>query len=177
MKRCLLFFLLSAGVLHAQTGDVERLVRELGAEDHRVRDRTEAALRQLGREVVPQLRAQQGAADPEIRWRVGRLLAVVGPDVRGFLASKGTCRGEAREGEAVWPCVIVIKELDPATGAFTGTVEWTSLHALHTIEGKLEAEQLVYREVKFLRRGNAMLNCVYADSLKPTGHAGLLTGT
>jgi hypothetical protein len=55
-------------------------------------------------------------------------------------------------------------------------VEWLSLGALHAIQGKWAGGQLEFRETKFLRRGNALLDCVYTLTPGTGEQAGLLTG-
>jgi hypothetical protein len=178
----LLLVLGSAGQLLAQaTNDAAAVwIRQLGSAEYQVRDRAEQQLQALGAAAVPLLRQHQDSADPEVRWRVARLLAAIGPDVRAFLAAKGRCVGQASEGETVWPCVLTVTEFEPATGKFRGTIQWLSLNALHAIEGQLGPETLTFRETKFIRRGNAMLECVYTLALKTGVHdnpTGRLRGT
>lgn len=160
------------------TNMVPELLRQLGAESCAVRDQAETQLRALGPDILPVLEAHRNSRDPEIKLRIGRLLQGVAPSVRQFLERKGKCTGFADEGEKHWPCVVEVKEFDAATGAFAGTVEWTSLAALHAIEGKLEADKLVFRETKIIRRGNAVLDCVYTLGAKPADadKPGRLTG-
>lgn len=157
------------------TKAVPELLRQLGADDHVTRDRAEEQLRARGPAVVPLLQAHAGSRDPEIRLRVQRLLARIPPDLRNFLDRKSRCTGVASEGESVWPCILQITAAAAGTNTFRGTIEWTNLNALHAIEGQLETNQLVFRETKIIRRGNAIIGAVYTFPLAGTTD-GRLTG-
>jgi hypothetical protein len=144
------------------------LVRQLGAAGWQARDRAEAQLLKLGAQAVPLLSEHKDALDPEIRLRVRRVLDnLVAFSNRSFFERGGVCRGYADGGDAKWPCVFEVTQFDPATGVFSGTVEWTTLNALHAIEGKLEANRVQFRETKIIRQGNAVIDCVYALDLAP----------
>lgn len=180
MTKRLLFFtvILTISSLFAQTPPLplnrnestnasHELLRQLGAESCTARDRAEEQLRNLGTDIFPILKTYKDSRDPEIQMRVSRLLQGIVPSLRQFLEQKGKCNGFADEGASHWPCVLEVKTFDVATSMFTGTIEWTSLSAQHVIEGKFEADQLVFTETKIIRQGNAILNCVYTLSSKP----------
>jgi len=164
---------------HEATNTVAELLRQLGADSCTTRDRAEEQLRTFGPDVISILKTYKDSRDPEIRMRVGRLLQGVVPSIRQFLELKGKCTGFADEGSSHWPCVLEVKTFDATSGVFTGTIEWTSLDAKHAIEGKLEANKLVFSETKIIRRGNALLNCVYTLNSTPANpdNPGRLTGT
>ena len=149
------------------TNAVSELLRQLGAESCATRDRAEEQLRCFGADIFPILKTHKDSRDPEIQMRISRLLQGIIPSLRQFLEQKGKCNGFADEGASHWPCVMEVKTFDATTGAFTGTIEWTSLSAQHVIEGKLEADQLVFTETRIIRRGNAILNSVYTLGSKP----------
>lgn len=152
-------------LLAQSTNAVPELLRQLGADDCVTRDRAEAQLRALGASVVPLLPPHADSSDPEVRLRVQRLLAAIPPDLRAFLDRKPRGTGVASEGESVWPCILQITESPPGTNTFRGTIEWTNLNALHAIEGQLATNQLVFRETKIIRRGDAIIGSVYTFPL------------
>lgn len=143
------------------TNTVVELFRDLGAADCATRDQAEEKLRALVSSVREFLQPYQNSRDPEIRFRIRRLLRSIPPEVRRFLERKSRITGEARERDSIWPCIVQVAEFDPATDTFRGTVEWTNLNALHAIEGRWADDRLEFRETKILRPGNAILGCVY----------------
>ncbi len=61
-----------------------------------------------------------------------------------------------------FPMVVNIVSIDEGTGYFSGDVSWPSLNAVHRIEGMLTANTITFKEVSYIKRGGAHLNCVYA---------------
>ncbi len=150
-------------------------VQQLGDDSFRVRENAEKQLVAEGPSVRPLLEALKDSPDPEIRMRVLRILENMGSDIRQLFVDKKEFSGQASEGQKVWPCTLKIQSFDEETGVFKGSVEWTTLNALHEIEGTLTKDALEFRETKYIRRGNAMLGVVYtfarkgADSKKLIG--------
>ncbi len=141
------------------------LVARLGAESYVDRRRAENALIELGKKAVEPLKKQRDNPDPEIRARTQKLLRRV--YVHILLADKAACRGEADEpsNKKQWPCRLTINEYDPDSGAVKGRLEWPSLKAVHEIAGTFKGGVLEFKETKFVKRGDAVLNCVY--TLRP----------
>lgn len=144
---------------------LHRWVQELGADDFQTRNAAEEALVKAGPAAIPLLKPLVHSDDPEVRLRATRILRRTPLPLQTFFANGGTCKGEAREGDSVWPCIFTVTEYDPDTGAFSGTLEWTTLNALHKIEGTLAPDALTFRETEHIRRGNAMLDVDYTLSL------------
>ena len=61
-----------------------------------------------------------------------------------------------------FPMVVNIASIDEGTGNFSGDVSWPSLNAVHRIEGRLTANTITFKEVSYIKRGSAHLNCEYA---------------
>ena len=155
---------------------LKQWVQELGANDFQTREAAEAALIRAGSASASLLKPLVHSNDPELHLRASRILQNLPPDLEGFFADKGTTKGEAREGNTIWPCVFIVTEFDPETGAFSGTIEWTSLNALHKIEGTLTDEALSFSETEFIRRGNAIKDVDYHFPRDAVG-GGILKGT
>lgn len=64
--------------------------------------------------------------------------------------------------ERKYPMVVTIAAVDNATGKLEGNVSWTSLNSVHRIEGRVEGNRLTFKEVSYIKRGSAHLNCEYA---------------
>jgi len=65
-----------------------------------------------------------------------------------------------------WPFKLTL--IGPDTdGSINGQIEWTTLNAIHLIEGSQTASGITFRETAYIKRGNAVLNCRYY--LKPDG--------
>ncbi|GEM_PF-6967695 len=152
----------------ASDAQIKTWIEELGADHYKVRQAAEDALRQQGTRVRMHVAPLLDSPDPEIRMRAERLLKTLGPNLLAFLKEKGTCKGEASEGKERWPCILTITEYNEEDGAFTGTIEWTSLDALHEIKGKLTQEAFTFRETGFIRRGNAIIGVDYTFPLNET---------
>jgi len=168
---CTVFLFLLSASLWAQPASEDQLkawIQDLGAEHYPVRQAAEEALRKQGGRVRPYLAPLTDSRDPEIRMRVKRLLQNLGPDLFSFLETKGTCKGEASEGSTRWPCILIVKAFDAESGDFTGTIEWTSLDALHEIKGTLTGETFTFRETGFIRKGNAIIGVEYTFALEDT---------
>ena len=61
-----------------------------------------------------------------------------------------------------FPMVVKITSMDNADGNFTGDVSWPSLNSVHRIEGRLTANTITFKEVSYIKKGGAHLNCEYA---------------
>lgn len=105
------------------------------------------------------------------------LLAVV---MIAALTVWASAQGEKTfQGEAIsdktgtkFPAVIRVKEVNDATGEFTGEISWTSLNAVHKIVGRIDGKTLIFRETEFIKKGKAVLDVEYAFIY----HKGQLTG-
>lgn len=81
---------------------------------------------------------------------------------------------EARDGKSGqrWPCVIRITSHDSATGAIAGEVTWSTLGAVHRIEGRSAGQSLTFRETGAIRAGSAHLNVEYTMTVSGAAVAG-----
>jgi hypothetical protein len=91
------------------------------------------------------------------------------------LASGEELPCESRDGKTgqQWPCVIRITSRDGSTGAIAGEVKWTTLGAVHRIEGRLSGNGLTFRETEAIQAGSAHLNVAYSMTIS----GNVVTGT
>ncbi len=61
-----------------------------------------------------------------------------------------------------FPMVVKIVSIDNANGRFAGEVSWPSLNSIHRIEGRLIGNTFTFKEVSYIKKGGAHLNCEYA---------------
>ncbi len=73
----------------------------------------------------------------------------------------GFWQGDSSNARDSWPMRVRVVSFDGGTGKFTGTVEWASLGAVHRLDGTVVGTKVVFKEVGYVRRGNALLGCVY----------------
>ena len=71
--------------------------------------------------------------------------------------------GKAISGKSgkSWPVNVKIVSCNQSSGAVVGEIEWTSLNSIHRIEGKLINQQFRFKEVAYIKKGGANLNCEY----------------
>lgn len=84
-----------------------------------------------------------------------RLRALLTSSLSRFLS------GDSRSGNEVWPMRLRLGSFDKSTGHVVGQVDWPSLNASHKIVGDVVGNTFVFKETEFIKRGNAILNCVY----------------
>lgn len=85
------------------------------------------------------------------------------------LLARGEFRGASSNGRQRWPFVVdKIAFVGPS--GFTAEIAFSSLDAVHAVRGTISGEQLVFRNPRAIRRGNASLNCEYTIGMK--GEAG-----
>ncbi len=149
--------------------EIAELILQLGAKDFKTRKKAEAALIAMGSKAIPELKKNVNSDDPEIKMRVVDLLSKMEVEgLKDLLSKKVKMKGFADDSarSVVWPCLMEIKDFNDKTGEFKGQIEWTSLDAIHEIKGKLSEDKLVFTETKYIKRGNAILGCVYTFDLK-----------
>ncbi len=64
-----------------------------------------------------------------------------------------------------WATSIKIISYNPSSGFVEGQIEWPSLSSVHKIEGKLINSQFTFKEVAYIKKGNANLNCQYTTTI------------
>jgi hypothetical protein len=72
--------------------------------------------------------------------------------------------GQASAGNMSWPFEITMFQCDK-DNHFTASLNWKTLHAIHKIEGVVYADRIEYREVAYIKKGDASLDCVYSLKL------------
>jgi hypothetical protein len=77
------------------------------------------------------------------------------------LLRRGEFRGASTDGRQTWPFVVDQIAFDSRLG-FTGRIAFPSLGAVHAVRGSIVGQQLVFRNVRAIERGNATLNCEYS---------------
>ncbi len=143
----------------------EGLIKQLAADNFRDRRRAEKMLRELGLRAIPPLKKAAQSNDPELNSRAQKLLDQL--RVLLLVSEKTPRKGQAEEPDSSmnWPCIVRVTSYDEKTGDFVGKIEWTSLNSIHEIKGKLTSKMLSFKETKFIKKGNAILNCVYEFDL------------
>lgn len=71
-----------------------------------------------------------------------------------------------------WPCVFRITSRDAATGAIEGEIRWTTLGAVHRIEGRLSGDRLTFTETEAIQAGSAHLKVAYTMTVSGTAATG-----
>ena len=64
-------------------------------------------------------------------------------------------------GGARWPMQVRILSADRATKKISGEVEWPTLHSVNKVTGAIVGSTLVFTEVDYIRKGQAILGCTY----------------
>jgi hypothetical protein len=57
--------------------------------------------------------------------------------------------------------LVHISSYDPSSGKLEGRVEWPTLNSVTRIEGELRGSTISFREVEFIKQGQAGLGCLY----------------
>jgi len=76
---------------------------------------------------------------------------------------KGEWAGESKSSKGrqeSWPMQVRLL-FDQATRKVSGEVEWPTLNSVNRIEGDVVGGKLVFTETAFIRKGQAVLGCVY----------------
>ena len=60
-----------------------------------------------------------------------------------------------------WTMKLRITSYDQSSNKFAGEIEWNAMHAVHRVEGSFDGRTLIFREVDFIKKGEAGLGCVY----------------
>ena len=60
-----------------------------------------------------------------------------------------------------WKANLRFTTYDPNTGNLEGEIEWPSLSSIHKIVGTMNGNRISFKEVSYIKRGSAHLNCSY----------------
>jgi hypothetical protein len=74
-----------------------------------------------------------------------------------------------RDGGAEWPYALRVTASNEQLGTWAGEIEWPTLSAVHRVEGTALGPWLTFKEVAYVKRGNAALGCTYALQLEDNG--------
>ncbi|MDD5476451.1 MAG: FecR domain-containing protein [Syntrophales bacterium] len=82
--------------------------------------------------------------------------------------------GQAKSANSgkTWPATLKFTTYDQASGRLEGELEWSSLNSIHKIAGQLTGSRLTFKEVEYIKRGSAHLNCEYEGSFENNVIAG-----
>ncbi|MEW5725002.1 MAG: hypothetical protein AB1896_17960 [Thermodesulfobacteriota bacterium] len=80
-------------------------------------------------------------------------------------------KGEVTQGAKTYPFLISVDYYFDDSGEITGSIQWTTLGSIHAIEGALKGSDLFFKEVDYIQKGRAKLNCVYHLKFSPALHA------
>jgi hypothetical protein len=59
-----------------------------------------------------------------------------------------------------WPFTIFDVDLHK-NGEFSAKIKWTTLDAIHSIDGRIEGDNIYFKEMSILKHGNAIIGCEY----------------
>ena len=62
-----------------------------------------------------------------------------------------------------------------SSGRVEGEIEWPSLNSVHKIAGKLTGSQFTFKEVEYIKKGSANLNCQYTTTISKNKISGSWT--
>jgi hypothetical protein len=104
---------------------------------------------------------------PELRAMQEEWSALVATAERHWtgLLRRGEFRGASTDGRQTWPFVVDQIAFDGRLG-FTGRITFPSLDAVHAVRGSIVGQQLVFRNIRAIQRGNATLNCEYTIDVR-----------
>ncbi len=74
-----------------------------------------------------------------------------------------------------WKVTLKITSFNESSGFVEGEMEWPSLNSVHKIEGKLTDSKFTFKEVAYIKKGKANLNCQYISTLKDDKISGTWT--
>jgi hypothetical protein len=72
-----------------------------------------------------------------------------------------TGRATADRSGKAWPFRVRVTSFAASSGAWAGELEWLTLGSVHRVEGTLRGPQVAFQEAAFIKRGSAVLGCVY----------------
>jgi len=81
------------------------------------------------------------------------------------IGNKSFLSGEAWQNHDTWPFKIKFYGFTNNNGDFEGEIYWLNLNAVNKISGKLSNRKLYFKEIEYIKKGNAFLNCEYNLSL------------
>ena len=84
-------------------------------------------------------------------------------------------KGEAGNGNDKWPFVLKIIIFNNSNNTWVGELTWSTLNAIHRVEGKVNGSSISFKETDFIKRGNAVIGCIY--NLNLDDNEVQLTGT
>jgi hypothetical protein len=85
-----------------------------------------------------------------------------------FINAQSSIAGKTFKGNAFsetqkikYECTLIIDGVND-DGTFTGQITWHSLNAIHKISGRVDGYTVIFREIEFIKKGKAVLDCDYA---------------
>ncbi|MCD6184646.1 MAG: hypothetical protein J7K84_02465 [Deltaproteobacteria bacterium] len=74
-------------------------------------------------------------------------------------------KGEASNRKENWPFSLHVKSLDHSDGKWIGEIKWITLNAVHKVEGTIIGAKIRFVETDFIKKGNAIIGCIYTLDL------------
>ncbi len=102
---------------------------------------------------------------PNSKWNGTKISSTSTPLYDGFVGSIFSGKAKSSKSGNSWPTIVKIVSYDHSSGKVEGEIQWTSLNSVHKIEGKLTNSQFTFKEVAFIKKGRANLNCQYTTTL------------
>ena len=112
---------------------------------------------------------------PTKKWNGTKISPTSAPLYDGFVGSVYSGKAKSSKSGRSWPTKVKIVSYDHISGRVEGEIEWPSLNSVHKIEGKFTNSQFTFKEVAYIKKGSANLNCQYTTTLSNNKISGTWT--
>ncbi len=82
-----------------------------------------------------------------------------------FTGSVFTGKAISSKSGKTWPATVKIVSYNQSSGRVEGEINWPSLNSVHKIVGKFTDTHFTFKEVEYIKKGSANLNCQYTTTL------------
>ncbi|KAF5063970.1 hypothetical protein DSECCO2_288980 [anaerobic digester metagenome] len=82
-----------------------------------------------------------------------------------FTGAVFTGKAKSSKSGKSWTANVKIVSYNQSSGRVEGEIEWPSLNSVHKITGKLTDSHFTFKEVEYIRKGSANLNCQYTTTI------------
>ena len=113
-----------------------------------------------------------------INWLVLTILFLFSTNIgwaNDFAGSVFTGKAQSSKSGRSWDVTLKIVSYNQSSGRVEGEIEWPSLNSVHKIAGKLTGSQFTFKEVEYIKKGSANLNCQYTTTISKNKISGSWT--
>ena len=82
-----------------------------------------------------------------------------------FTGSVFTGKATSSKSGKSWTASVKIVSYDQSSGRVEGEIKWPSLNSVHKIVGKITNTHFTFKEVEYIKKGSANLNCQYSTTI------------